>query len=388
MFGSELKSNLWELSMPALFAFLILLVVAQNTSAENIPVWIGMGSPQQGEKAGIYRTTLNEETGRLEPPQLVAEIGEPEFLALRRDGTRLYAACRLSKGEGGVAAFEIGPDGRSLRHLNAQPIGGGRACHVAVDPTARCLYCAQYGDGAIAAFPLAEDGSIEPRSTSIEHTGSGPDPARQESPHPHSVNPAPKNNYLLVPDLGTDKIVIYRTEPAIGSVEAHGHGNAPPGGGPRHMTYSSSGEYAYVVNEMGLSVTVFKFDSAAGKLEPIQTITTIPEELRVPKSNCSEIRMHPSGRFLYAGNRVHDSITAFQVDPKSGKLAFTEVVAAHGKHPRNFNVDPTGNWLLVAGRDSNSISVFKIDQESGKLEFTGQTVNSPAPICIAFQPTP
>ncbi|QEG36590.1 lactonase family protein [Bythopirellula goksoeyrii] len=372
--------------MSVLCACLMLFLVGQIANADNATVWVGMGAPQQGEKEGIYRTILDEETGVLEPPQLVAEIGEPEFLTLRSDGRRLYAACRLPNGDGGVAAFEIGSDGKSLQLMNTQPLGGGRACHVAIDPTTRCLYSAQYGDGTVAVFPLAEDGSIEARSALVEHKGSGPDASRQETPHPHSVNPSPNDSFLLVPDLGTDRVEIYRTDPATGTLESYGHGNSPPGGGPRHMTFSSNSEFAYVVNEMGLSVTVFKYDSKAGSLEPIQTIPTIPEDLRTPGNNCSEIRMHPSGQFLYTGNRVHDSITAFRVDPQSGRLTFIEVEAAHGKHPRNFNVDPSGKWLLVAGRDSNSISVFKIDQDSGELDYTGQSVSSPAPICIVFQP--
>ncbi|TWU24641.1 lactonase family protein [Bythopirellula polymerisocia] len=372
--------------MPSLAACLLFFAVSQSALGENVAVWIGMGSPQNGETAGIYRAMLDQETGKLEPPQLAVEVAEPEFLAIRSDGKCLYAACRLPGGEAGIAAFEITADDKSLRHFNSQSLGGGAACHVALDPTSRCLFSAQYGDGTIATFPLAEAGSIEPRAALIKHTGAGPDKARQESPHPHSVNPAAKNNFLLVPDLGTDEIVIYRTDPETGSVEKHGHGNSPPGGGPRHMTFSPNGKFAYVANEMGLSVTVFKYDSQAGALESIQTIPTLPKELRIPASNCSEIRMHPSGRFLYVANRVHDSITVFSVDPEGGKLSFIEAIPAHGEHPRNFNLDPTGKWLLAAGRDSNSISVFKIDQDNGRLEYTGQTVNSPSPICILFQP--
>ncbi len=372
--------------MSTLIACFLLVVVAQSVCAENVAVWIGMGSPQQGETEGIYRTTLHEESGELEPPHLAVEIGEPEFLALRSDGKRLYAACRLPNGEGGVAAFEISPDGKSLCQLNTQPLGGGTACHIAIDHTSRYLFSAQYSDGTIAVFPLAEDGSIQPRSALVRHTGSGPDQSRQEGPHPHSVNPAPKNKFLVVPDLGTDKIVIYRIDPATGSIESHGHGESPPGGGPRHMAFAPDGKFAYVVNEMGLSITVFKYDPEAGSLEPIQTISTLPEELREPSYNCSEIRMHSSGRFVYAANRVHNSISAFAVDPQSGKLTFIEVEDSQGDHPRHFNIDPSGKWLLAAGRDSNSISVFQIDQDTGEIDFTGQTLTTPAPICIVFQP--
>ncbi len=359
--------------------------LTERAGAEDVTVWIGMGAPQEGEPRGIYQASFNPETGELKTPELAAEIDTPEFLALRPDGRCLYAACRLSNGSGGVAAFGIDPKDHSLRLMNTQPIGSGSSCHVAVDPSSRCLYSAQYGDGSIAVFPLAEDGSIQPRSALVKHTGKGPNPARQEAPHPHSVNPAPEDNFLLVPDLGTDEIVIYRTDPSAGSIERHGQGKSPPGAGPRHMTFDPHGKYVYVANELGLSISVFKFNATDGTLEAIQTVSTLPEEPHDPSYNCSEIRMHPSGRYLYVANRGHNSISAFAVDSQSGKLSFIEHESVQGKHPRNFNLDPEGKWLLAAARDSNSISVIKIDPDSGVLDNTGKKVTSPAPICILFQ---
>jgi 6-phosphogluconolactonase len=137
---------------------------------------------------------------------------------------------------------------------------------------------------------------------------------------------------------------------------------------------------------LDLSVTAFEYDAKNGTLKALQTISTLPEDEREVPSSCSEIRIHPSGKFLYAANRGHDTVAAFTVDQNTGRLTFIEREAIRGSHPRNFNVDPTGKWLLVAGRDSNTITVFKIDEGTGGLVFTGGVVNSPAPICIEFQP--
>jgi 6-phosphogluconolactonase len=153
------------------------------------------------------------------------------------------------------------------------------------------------------------------------------------------------------------------------------------------MKFHPNGRFAYVLNELQLSVTAFQYDAEVGTLDAFQTIVTLPKKLREIPSSGSEIRIHPSGRFLYAANRGHDSIAAFEVDPESGRLTFIEREAVRGSHPRNFNLDPTGKWLLAAGRDSNTISLFRIEAQTGELVYTGTTVNSPSPICIELQPS-
>jgi 6-phosphogluconolactonase len=268
--------------------------------------------------------------------------------------------------------------------LNTQPTGDGEPCHIAVDPTGRCLFTAQYGTGSVCAFPLAEDGTIRPRSAFVRHTGSGPNLARQEGPHPHWVGTDPANRFLFVPDLGSDKVVIYRTNLEAGTIEPHGEGRCPDGAGPRHMKFHPNKKFAYVLNELRLSVTAFQWHPDTGTLSEVQTISTLPEKLREGPNSASEIRIHPTGRYVYAANRGHDSIAAFEIDPDSGNLTFIEREAVRGSHPRNFNIDPSGQWLLAAGRDSNTISAFRIDRNTGGLFYVGATVNSPSPICIEF----
>ena len=372
--------------MRSTLTLLSLLMLSSSVFADKATVWIGTTTPRKGESKGIYRATLDLKTGALTKPELAAEIDSPGFVTLHPNGKRLYSLCRLAEvKDGGVAAFEISPDGQSLRLLGTQPIGDGGAAHLALDKTARCLFTAQYGAGSVAVFPVGADGKIMPRSALVKHEGSGPNERRQKGPHPHWVGVDPTNRFLFVPDLGIDQVVIYRLDLDKGQITRHGSGRCPPGAGPRHLKFHPNGKFAYVVNELDVSVTAFAYDAQAGSLTPIQTISALPESLREVSSTGSEIRIHPGGRFLYSANRGHDTIAAFQVDPGSGKLTFIEREPVRGSWPRNFNLDPTGTWLLAAGRNSNTIAVFQIDPQSGGLVFTGKSVNCPTPICIEFQ---
>ena len=176
-----------------------------------------------------------------------------------------------------------------------------------------------------------------------------------------------------------DKVVIYQLDPAKVDLAPHGFGQNPPGGGPRHMKFHTSGKFIYVLNELALSVTVFAYDAEKGTMTPIQTIPTVSEEQKAKEAfvSASEIRVHPSGKFVYAANRGHDTITAFRVDQATGKLILIEIEPIRGGWPRNFNLDPTGKWLLAAGRDSNTIAVFAIDPDSGELTYTRTMVMVP-----------
>ena len=251
-------------------SFVLLLGAAR---AEQVPVWIGMSAPRFGEAEGIYRTTLDTETGALAKPELAAEIGSPGFLAVGPNSKRLYAVCRLPDGESGVAVFEIADDNKSLRLMNTQPTGDGEACHLAVDPSGRCLFTVQYGTGSVCAFPLKEDGAIGTRTAHVRHTVTGPNRKRQEGPHPHYAATDPTNQFLMVPDLGADQIVIYKTDLAAGRIEPHGAGRSPAGAGPRHLKFHPNGKFAYVLNELDISVTAYAYDEKAGTLTEIQTLS-------------------------------------------------------------------------------------------------------------------
>ena len=360
------------------FILILSLALCSISLASAQTIWIGTGG--KGAE-GIYKTTLNAKNGKLSDPVLAATINGPGFLVLNEDKSLLYAACGVDKGS--VASFRINDD-ESLTLLNTVPTGDGGAAHVSLDREGKILFSAQYGGGSVAAYAINDDGSIGEQTALIKHTGSGPDESRQKSPHPHWSGVSPDNRFLFIPDLGTDRVFIYRIDHDAKTIASHGAGIGVPGGGPRHMKFSKDGSKIYLLNEMFLSVTVFDYDAKAGTMTALQTIETLPDSLKEIPNKAAEIRVHPSGNFVYASNRGHDSITAFAVDSASGELTFIEREAIRGSWPRNFNISPDGKWLIAAGRYSNTLSVFTIDQETGALLFSGNIANVPAPICLEF----
>lgn len=363
------------------------LMLADHLLAANaIDVWIGTSAARPSK--GIYYCTLDTDTGKLSEPELAAEIRGPGFLAMHPSGNHLYAVGTLQ--QPCVAAYAIDKSGQkpTLKLVNSIEIGDGGAAHVAVDKTGRTLLTAQYGGGSVAAFLLNDDGSLKERTALIKHRGgSGVVPGRQDASHAHWVGFSPDNRFAFVPDLGLDKVMIYKLDPTTATITESGFGQVPPGGGPRHMKFHTNGKWIYVLNELALSVTVFDYDPATGAMTAKQTIPTVPQaqlDKEIFKS-ASEIRVHPSGRFVYSANRGHDTITVFRVDHESGKLSVIELEHVRGATPRNFNIDPSGRWLLAAGQDSHTLASFGINGQTGELTYNRSNVTAPSPICVLFQ---
>jgi 6-phosphogluconolactonase len=363
------------------------LINPTASAAEAIDVWIGTGNAKPSK--GIYHCQLNVETGKLSDAELVAEVAGPGFLALHPQGHHLYAVGTLDGVPSVIAYKVISKDGHAGLQLdNALPIGDGGAAHVAVDETGSTVLTAQYGGGSVAAFRLEPGGALQQQTALIDHQGgSGVVPGRQEAPHAHWVGFSPDNRFAFVPDLGLDRVVIYRHDPATSSIEAHGSARVPAGGGPRHMKFHPSGKWVYVLNELSLSVTVFDYDAKTAAMTAKQNIPTVPKTLLAKEKfkSASEIRVHPNGRFVYSANRGHDTITAFRVNQESGELSVIELENVRGATPRNFNLDPSGRWLIAAGQDSHTLASFEVDPVSGELTYNRSNVFAPAPICVLFQ---
>lgn len=353
----------------------------------QIDVWLGTSSRKPSK--GIYHCTLDLQQGKLSDPTLAAEISGPGFLAMHPKLPRLYAVGGV-EGKPSLAAYEVHGSGKKaeLKFLNAVEIGDGGAAHVAVDATGRTVLTAQYGGGSTAVFSLNDDGSIKERTQLVNHEGaSNAVPGRQNASHAHWAGFSPDNRFAFVPDLGLDKVVIYKVDVAGSKIQPHGFGKISPGGGPRHMKFHTSGKWIYVLHELDLKVTVFDYDSAAGTMTARQTIETVPREALAKEKfkSCSEIRVHPSGKFVYAANRGHDTITVFSVDQQTGELAFVERENVRGATPRNFNLDPSGRWLLAGGQDSHTLSCFEVNQDTGELTYNRSVVHAPSCICVLFQ---
>jgi 6-phosphogluconolactonase len=291
------------------------------------------------------------------------------------------------KTNGYISSFSIDSKTGSLTFLNKVSSGGGGPCHLVVDRSGKILFVANYGSGNVASFAIEPDGRIGAMTGLDQQSGSSIDPKRQQGPHAHAVVLSPDNRFLFVPDLGLDRILIYRVDEAKRTFTANNpsYVSVKPGLGPRHFIFGAEARFAYAVCEMGSSVVAFSYDHQSGKLTPIQTISTLPPEFS-GEDNSAEIQAGPSVHFLYVSNRGNDSIAVFQIDMKTGLLNKIQIVPTQGKIPRNFAIDPTGNYLLVANQNSNGIVVFLIDSHSGQLTPTTQAVNVSSPVSILFVP--
>ncbi|MEM0924994.1 MAG: lactonase family protein [Planctomycetota bacterium] len=366
----------------------IACLTAVSSHAETLDVWFGTSTPRNGPSQGIYHASFDSGSGKLANVTLAAEIANPGFLAKHPNGRMLYAVAS-DGGVPSVVAFRIkGQAGRKkLEKDSSLAIGDGGAAHVSVSRDGRVVLTAQYGSGSTACFRLDPDGSLIERSDLEKHPkGSGVVPSRQAKAHAHWTGTSPDDRFVFVPDLGMDKVVIYQLDTETGQLTPSGYGECPPGGGPRHMKFSPDGETIYVLNELSLSITVFDYDAKSGSMTAKQTIPTLSEETKAKEvfNSASEIRVHPSGRFVYSANRGNDTISVFAIDEKTRNLSLVEVEPIRGAWPRNFNLDPSGRWLLAAGKFTNSISVFSIEQDTGAIQYTRNAVMVPQCICVEF----
>ena len=372
------------MSMKAFITAVFSFAALSTVWAEPLRIYFGTYTRGENSSKGIYRSVLDIETGKLSNPVLAAEAKNPSFLEIHPNGKFLYAVSE-SGGAGSVSAYAIDRRAGTLRFLNQQPSGGAGPCHVSIDHAGRNVLVANYGSGSASVIPIKTDGRLGEPTGFVQHEGSSVNPRRQKGPHAHSINVSPDNRFAFVADLGIDKIMIYRLDIEKGTIVASSppFAKVKPGAGPRHFAFGPNGRYAYVINELDCTITAFAYESALGSLTEIQTVTTLPNGFEGSNS-CAEVRVHPSGKFLYGSNRGHDSIVVYRVDPAKGMLTFVEHETADIKTPRNFNIDPTGKFCLVANQGKDSVVVFRIEKATGALEPTGHKVSVARPVCVRF----
>jgi 6-phosphogluconolactonase len=382
-------------SFVSLTAFIFVLsIVCEGAPAKlhtKYFVYVGTYTQEGSESKGIYAYRFDSATARLVPIGLAAETINPSFLAVHPNHRFLYAVNEVSnyQGEksGAVSAFAIDPATGKLTLLNQVATRGGDPCYISFDETGKHVLVANYAGGSIAVFPVLENGRLGEASAFIQHTGHGTNPQRQEAPHAHSVDLSHDNRFALVNDLGLDETLVYGFDSAKGSLTADPKSNtatakAEPGAGPRHLAFHPNGKFAYVINEMASTVSVFRYD-AAGGLQKLQTISALPKDF-TGHSEAAEIQVHPSGKFLYASNRGHDSIAVFTINRNMGTLTSVEYVSTKGENPRHFEIDPTGSLLFAANEKSDNVVVFHINPQTGRLTTTGKVLEVSQPVCIKF----
>ena len=300
------------------------------------------------------------------------------------DGKYLYATWNIPRKGGGVAAFRINDD-RTLTEHNRLEANGTAVCHVATSPDGTFLYAANYSSGNFAEFKLAPDGSIAERTLVADHHQYpvGPRTDRQECAHTHCTRFTPDGKWLCIVDLGVDRVFLYPYTPGKGiDVDGVRIFVSDPGDGPRHIIFDAAGTTAYIVNELGNSVTACSY--CDGELKAIGKFTSLPENCTAT-TKAAAIRFSPDGRFLFASNRGYDSIACYRI-VKPGELALYDIVDAHGDSPRDINFLPSGTQFAVSNEFSDRICLFDYDPESGKLSWLEgcDVTDEPRPLCIEY----
>jgi 6-phosphogluconolactonase len=344
-----------------------------------------IGTYSQKDSKGIYAVEFDAATGRLSAPTLAAATRNPSFLALSPDRKHLYA---VSESEAMAVAFNVSAEHAQLTALQEpQPARGKAPCHLVVDATGRTLLVANYHTGIVASLAIQPDGTLGAPGSVIERTGSGPDRERQSTAHAHCVVLSPDNRFVFSCDLGLDKIFAYRLDAATATLSpaATPFTATAPGSGPRHFAFAPDGRHAFVITEMGGTITSFGYDAANGALTALDTQSTLdPHSDFHGKNGSAAIRVHPNGRFVYGSNRGPDNLAVFAFDAATGRLTPVEFVPSGGKSPRDFVLSPDGCWLIAAHQDSDSLTVFRVDPQSGRLTRTAATATISMPVCVMF----
>jgi 6-phosphogluconolactonase len=365
-------------SFVPVIAFLAVSAAGRVAAADELVFFGTLGT---GAGKGFSVGHFDTETGVLTKPTLAIPADSPSSFVISRDGKYLYSTNHTS---GNVSAFALDAKTGALQLLNTVPSGAGSS-YVSLDQTGRYLLAANGNGGSVAVFALKADGSIGERTGLDQHTGHGPNAARQATPYAHCIIADPTNHFLLSADLGTDHVYVYKfdatngkitpTDPAFVSVQ--------PGFGPRHLVFHPNGKIVYLLNEMGSAIVAFSWDSSKGALAQIQSITTLPADFTAA-NNAAEIVVRPDGKFLYATNRGRDSIAVFSIDPATFRLTHLQDIATQGQTPRVLSLDPTGQWIIAGNEDSGTAMVFRVNVQTGLLTPVAAPIPVPAPSCAVF----
>ena len=313
-------------------------------------------------------------------------IDSPAFLCLSPDGRVLYAASEVpERAEGLVGSYAVSPADGTLTQLGRQGFAGAWASYLAMDPGGRALLLSDYGAGRVAMLPARADGSLGEVSSAHQHRGSGPNAQRQDGPHAHCIVTSPDDAYAFAADLGADRIFGYRVDYERGELSLHGELALASGSGPRHLVFAPGGRHAYLLCELDATVVALEYDAQSGTLTPLEAHPLLPDDFS-GENLSADIHIHPSGRFLYASNRGHDSIAMFAINPVDGQLQPLGHRSSEGATPRNFALAPDGRYLLVGNQDSDTIVTMAIDAKTGLLGPTAAVVEAPTPACLVLGP--
>ncbi len=373
--------------------------VGDGFPPSRILAYVGTYTPN-GQ--GIHLFEMNPQTGELSFLKVAAKVTNPSALAFDPTGHYLYAVNEVSNFDGtngSVTAFSVNRSTGDLTLLNVVSSEGGGPAHISVDPTGKFVFVANYGGGSIAVLPVLSGGALGSAVDVHQDVGSvGPTTATNappgsfaisghDAPHAHMIEAAPGNSFVLSTDLGQDRIYVYSFNKKTGILTPAStpFASVPPGDGARHFAFHPNGRWMYSIQEEASTLIFFTFDPATGLLTEQQMVSALPKGF-VGTSFASEVEVSADGRFLYALNRLHDTIAVFSIDDDSGELTHRGETSTLGDYPRNFAIDPTGNFLYTCNQRSDALTSFHIHHETGLLKFTGQYTAVGSPSIIVFLP--
>jgi 6-phosphogluconolactonase (cycloisomerase 2 family) len=377
-----------------------------NSTHSPVLAYVGTYSSPQGPEGskgygqGIYLFQMNPATGALTQSDLLANPLNPSWLAFDPSGTHLYAANETGNFEGAhsgsVSAFSIDRSDGHLAHLNTASSHGAGPAHLSVHPSGKYVLVANYEGGTVAVLPIQTNGALgaatdikkDAGKVGPEHASSAPPGSfansGHEAPHAHMIEADPSGRFVLVSDLGLDQILIWKFDAEKGTLAANDSATVslPPGDGPRHFAFHPNSQWIYSLQEEASTMVVYDFDGTRGTLTAKQTLSTLPTGF-AGTNFTSEVRISSDGKFVYAANRLHDTIAVFSVGPE-GTLTWVSEVWTRGDYPRSFSIDPTGNFLYVCNQRSDAITIFRVNRETGNLTFTGHYTPVGTPAIIIF----
>lgn len=356
------------------FTLFTLLIIP--LAAVESPVWI-IG------REGLSRANFDLQNGKLSAPELAAKFAGGSWVVEHPSKPMLYASNAGAKGTQGIVAYAIDSN-QELKRWDEIVLPAGNPSHIELDETGTLLVGSHWGGEAVSFLSLNPDGSFAKASLitqKVELAGPGPHQVQSQA-RPHWADFSTDGRFCFMVDLGSDRIWTYRVSRHPLKIEVHDSLKMPAGFGPRHLDFTADKKLAVVSGELSSQIASLRFHADEGRFEIIAVRDSLAATDHEPANNTSEIKVQRNGRFAFIGNRGHDSIGVFAIDPKSGALSPVEREAVRGIWPRNFNLDPSGKWLIVCGQYSNSLTVFAIDQDTGELTFNRQiqTVQSPTRI--------
>lgn len=336
-----------------------------------------VGTYTIGESEGIYQFTLNTESKKIENIQTAAAIENPTYLTISRDNRYLYAVTKEGE-NGGIAAFALYNSTVGLTPINSQVATGAPPCYVSVDSQTQFVFAANYHKGTVESYVInPETGAVMHAASVIKHEGCG-----QEKAHTHFAGLTPDENFVVAVELGRDAIITYRLH-KDGTIHEVSRLAVKPGSNPRHIVFHPNKKFAYVITEFSSEIIFLTYHSEDGYFCENEYYSTIPNDF-LENNQGSAILISSDGRFVYTGNRGHNSIAIFRVNQQTGELSMIERISTEGNWPRDFSLDPSENFIVASNQESNNLVLFSRDKETGKLTLIESDIQVPNPVCVKF----